>query len=117
MEIWQMRNYIAAEYNTASWKDKVQKMPDKQVMAIYYSFLRRKEKQKHEGTKPLFDTKKSNVSKPVNENKQMNMFDPDYKPETKGSFSFDDKNDKELVIKDCHQINMWEYLNSLGADA
>ncbi len=119
MEVWQMRNYIAAEYNTASWKDKVQKMPEKQVMDVYFSFLKRKEKQKHEGTKPLFDIKKkSEPSKPVNEYKQMNMFDPNYKPDIKGSFSLDDnKKDKELVIKDCHQIDIWEYLRSLGADA
>lgn len=116
MEIWQMRNYIAAEYNSVSWKDKVQKMSENQVMGVYYSFLRRKEKRKHEGTKPLFDAK-TNVSKPVNENKQMNMFDPNYKPETKGSFSFDDKKDKEIKIKDCHQIDMWEYLKSLETDA
>lgn len=35
----EMRNDISKVYLNTSWKKKVARMPDKQVMAIYYSFL------------------------------------------------------------------------------
>ena len=34
-----MRSDISKVYLNTSWKKKVARMPDKQVMAIYYSFL------------------------------------------------------------------------------
>lgn len=34
-----MRNDISKVYLNTSWKKRVAHMPDKQVMAIYYSFL------------------------------------------------------------------------------
>ena len=35
----EMRHDISKVYLNSSWKKKVANMPDKQVMAIYYSFL------------------------------------------------------------------------------
>lgn len=43
MEVWQMRNYILQHPKYAesqTWKDKVMKMKDSQVIAIYYKFLK-----------------------------------------------------------------------------
>lgn len=37
--IEEMRHDISKVYLNTSWKKKVANMPDKQVMAIYYSFL------------------------------------------------------------------------------
>lgn len=39
MTTLQMRNLIAGVYNSKSWKDKVAKMSDGQVFAIYNDFL------------------------------------------------------------------------------
>ncbi len=47
MEVWQMRNYILQHQKYAesqTWKDKVMKMKDNQVIAIYYKFLKEGEK-------------------------------------------------------------------------
>lgn len=41
MTIDQMRSYIAGVYKGPFWKDKVSKMDEGQVVAIYYSFLER----------------------------------------------------------------------------
>ena len=38
-QIEEMRSDISKVYLNTSWKKKVANMPDKQVMAIYYSFL------------------------------------------------------------------------------
>lgn len=42
MEIWQMREIIKEVYTTYTWKQKVKKMPPKQVVAVYMSFQKRK---------------------------------------------------------------------------
>ena len=39
--IEEMRSDISKVYLNTSWKKKVARMPDKQVMAIYYNFLAR----------------------------------------------------------------------------
>lgn len=39
MEVWLMREKIADVYKGRTWKDKVAKMEDDQVTAIYLSFL------------------------------------------------------------------------------
>ena len=39
MEVYQMREKIADAYPYDKWKDKVAKMYDNQVIAIYYNFL------------------------------------------------------------------------------
>ena len=42
MSVADMRAAIAKVYPGKSWKNKVARMADQQVMAIYFSFLRRK---------------------------------------------------------------------------
>jgi len=42
MSVADMRAAIANVYPGKSWKSKVARMADQQVMAIYFSFLRRK---------------------------------------------------------------------------
>lgn len=42
MEIWQMREIIREVYTTYTWKAKVDKMPAKQVCAVYFSFKQRR---------------------------------------------------------------------------
>ena len=42
MQVWQMRNYISDEYPSIGWKDRVQNMPDNQVIAIYHKIINRK---------------------------------------------------------------------------
>ncbi|MBR6289204.1 MAG: hypothetical protein IKR19_07715 [Acholeplasmatales bacterium] len=117
MTIDEMRFLISQEYNTVTWKEKVKRMPDNQVVAIYYSFQNRK-KNSHPNTKPLFSTsKKKSTAKKIDDNKQYNLFDKNYNPDTKGSYSFDDDKPKEIEIKDCHQITILEYLNSLKTEA
>lgn len=39
MTVQQMRRDIAKVYDGASWKRRVENMPDDQVIAIYYKFL------------------------------------------------------------------------------
>ena len=41
MTVQQMKDAIVAVYDTSSWKKKVNKMYDDQVIAIYYNFLNR----------------------------------------------------------------------------
>lgn len=117
MTIDEMRFIIRQKYNTTTWHTRVDKMPNNQVVAVYYSFLDRERKAKHHpATKPLFSTKKKpEPSKPVNDYKQMSLFDNDYDTtKIKGKYSFETKTEsKELIIKDCHQIDMFEYLKSL----
>lgn len=36
----QMREKVAEAYNGEKWKQKVQRMPDDQIVAIYYRFLK-----------------------------------------------------------------------------
>ena len=38
MTIDQMRVYVGSQYDSPGWKRKVQKMPDGQVIALYYKF-------------------------------------------------------------------------------
>lgn len=37
----QMRNAIKPVYETSSWRNRVDYMPDEQVIAVYYNFLHR----------------------------------------------------------------------------
>lgn len=40
MQSWQMREAIISAYpNSKTWKDKVKKMSDSQVQAVYFRFL------------------------------------------------------------------------------
>lgn len=39
MSVEQMRGIISSVYKTKSWQDKVKKMPDGQIIAIYKRFL------------------------------------------------------------------------------
>lgn len=41
MNVSEMRNRIAAVYDGPSWKAKVSRMPEDQVIAIYHSFLKK----------------------------------------------------------------------------
>jgi hypothetical protein len=54
MENWLMREKIADVYNGRAWKDKVAKMEDDQVTAIYLSFL---EKGVFDGRYPIKELK------------------------------------------------------------
>lgn len=36
----QMREKVAAAYDGDNWKQKVRRMPDDQIVAIYYRFLK-----------------------------------------------------------------------------
>ena len=44
MTINQMRNYISGCYPSMGWKDKVSRMPTRQVYAVYNSLKRKEEK-------------------------------------------------------------------------
>lgn len=44
MSIQRIRDFVAASYNGDKWRDKVEQMPDNQVIAIYYSLQRREER-------------------------------------------------------------------------
>lgn len=41
MTIQQMKNAIANVYDTTSWRNKVERMYDAQIVAIYYNFSNR----------------------------------------------------------------------------
>lgn len=40
MTVKQMRDKIIKVYDNKTWRDKVYKMPNNQVIALYYTFLR-----------------------------------------------------------------------------
>ena len=42
MTVSQMRNKLIDIYSAPKWRDRVDSMPDNQVIAVYYSFLERK---------------------------------------------------------------------------
>ena len=44
MTINEMRSYISSCYSSMKWKDKVSRMPTRQVYAVYQSLKRREEK-------------------------------------------------------------------------
>jgi len=44
MTVNEMRSYISGCYSSMSWKDKVSRMPTRQVYAVYNSLKRREEK-------------------------------------------------------------------------
>ena len=76
MKVEQMRSEIAKIYESVKWRNRVKKMPDNQVIAVYHSFLRNdifnmalKEKES-----------KTNIVMPKDHGRkqayeQMNMFD------------------------------------------
>lgn len=64
MEVYQMREMIKKVYPTETWYNKVNHMPDKQVMAIYFSM-----KASGKLDKPKKKTKETE------EFKQMTIFD------------------------------------------
>lgn len=41
MTIQQMREKISKVYSAKTWPDRVSRMPDHQVVGVYYSFLKR----------------------------------------------------------------------------
>lgn len=41
------RNYVRYAYKGQAWRDKVDKMPNDQIVAIYYSLKGRRKKTKH----------------------------------------------------------------------
>ena len=89
MEISYMRQYIKDAYGrNENWCKKVNKMPDNQVIAIYYSLLNR--------------AKKASEPKKPEVNHQITL--DEYKEAKK------EEKPKEMVF---HQITMYEYLNGL----
>lgn len=66
MEVYQMREKIKKVYPTETWHYKVNHMPDKQVMAIYFSM-----KESGKLDKPK---KKAKETKETEEFKQMTIF-------------------------------------------
>lgn len=67
MEVYQMREKIKKVYPTETWRNRVDHMPDNQVMAIYFSM-----KESGRLDKPKKKTKETE------EFRQMTMFDYDY---------------------------------------
>lgn len=67
MHITQMRNLIAGEYPGVGWKRKCREMSERQVIAIYHSFLE----------KGRFDKKKQKEKKQKDKDEgvQMTMYD------------------------------------------
>ena len=43
ISVYDMRLLVSQVYKSDTWKNKVQRMPDRQIMAIYYSFCERGE--------------------------------------------------------------------------
>ena len=41
MTVSQMRNRLGDVYTAKTWQNRVKRMPDNQVIAVYYSFLER----------------------------------------------------------------------------
>ena len=90
MDVQYMRQYIKDAYGRAEeWCKKVNKMHDKQVIAVYYSILNR-EKKKSEPKKP-------------ETNHQITL--EEYK------VTEEEEKPKEMIF---HQITMDEYLRSLA---
>ena len=56
-----MKEYILKMYPGEGWKHKVNSMPDRQIMAVYFSM-------KHKGQQPVKESKKE---------KQLTIFDYD----------------------------------------
>ena len=52
MDVEQMRDFIADLYPYDKWKDKVARMPEDQVMAIYFRNKDKKPVEKKRPTKP-----------------------------------------------------------------
>lgn len=55
-DVEDMRAYISDAYDSARWKNRVVRMPDKQVMAIFFNFMSRinkRKKQKSESLKAI----------------------------------------------------------------
>lgn len=48
MSTQQMRTYISTKYDSLKWKDRVQRMSDRQVCAVYLSMKKRKAKKPEE---------------------------------------------------------------------
>jgi len=48
----EMRNYISNRYDSMKWKDKVSRMPTRQVVAVYRSIKRRDEEARLNSTCP-----------------------------------------------------------------
>lgn len=55
MELWRMREEIAKVYSSQSWKQRVDRMSENQVIAVYHSFLEQGkfEKARRERTRKL----------------------------------------------------------------
>lgn len=51
LTIDEMRSYITSKYESNTWRYKVERMPENQVIAVYYSFLERETKKKLEEEK------------------------------------------------------------------
>ncbi|NLV66791.1 MAG: hypothetical protein GXY14_03850 [Spirochaetes bacterium] len=51
MDIGNIRDFVAAGYRGDKWKNKVNRMSDQQVIAIYHSMQRRKEVRYHGNTR------------------------------------------------------------------
>lgn len=66
-----MREMIRDAYPGPAWKDRVSRMPDDQVIAVYYNFLRSGKF----NPKPYADTK---TKLPKTEYRQMTLFDNEF---------------------------------------
>lgn len=40
MEVYQMREWVVSAYPGPRWKDKVKKMTDEQIIALYFSLIK-----------------------------------------------------------------------------
>jgi hypothetical protein len=41
MNAFEMRDQVKSAYPSKTWKEKVAKMPDDQIVALYYNFIKR----------------------------------------------------------------------------
>lgn len=76
MDICKMREFISKEYPGASWRNRVKKMRDNQVIAIYYKMLdnrRNKEIQSKHVIRPRQHGKKDSMYR-VQMYEQLSMF-------------------------------------------
>lgn len=53
VSIWEMRDLVTKEYDSPGWTNKVRKMPDKQVAAIYHKIIDRRYSQQQKPVKVM----------------------------------------------------------------
>jgi hypothetical protein len=92
MQTYEMRNYIKSAYNYSSkWCNKVDRMPDNQVVAVYYSIVNQQSKKKKQAEidRKFHQVTVEEYSKTIKEEKPK---EPEF-----------------------HQVTMFEYLKDINS--